>query len=84
MRVITGQNGSKRVKTVRVPEIKPAVVSCGFHYTRSYRPVHSVTTLQSAIHQIWLSDIYANSKASGEPAHPCSLARSVDVCLKFN
>ena len=26
---------------------------------------------------------YANSKASGEPAHPCSLASSFAVCLKF-
>ena len=26
---------------------------------------------------------YANSKASGKPAHPRSLARSFAVCLKF-
>ena len=28
--------------------------------------------------------IYANNKASGEPARPLSLARSFDVCLKFD
>ena len=27
---------------------------------------------------------YANSKASGEPAHPHSFARSFVVCLKFH